>query len=107
MTSGIAAPDAPPIPPGMPVQNNASSGLTSDVASTRLQKDGKNAMPDTSAHPFRNALTKFWAPVPWLLEASIILQVVLPCVAHDREQPAAPVRATESIEGSKCPQVSF
>ena len=34
-------------------------------------------MPDTSAHPLRNALTKFWAPVPWLLEASIVLQVVL------------------------------
>jgi H+-transporting ATPase len=77
MTSGIAAPAAPPIPPATPVQNNPSSGLTSDVASTRLQRDGKNAMPDTSAHPFRNALTKFWAPVPWLLEASIILQVVL------------------------------
>ena len=77
MTSGISAPAAPPLPPATPVQHNASSGLTSDVASTRLQKDGKNAMPDTSAHSFRNALTKFWAPVPWLLEASIILQVVL------------------------------
>jgi hypothetical protein len=34
-------------------------------------------MPDTSVHPLRNALTKFWAPVPWLLEASIVLEVVL------------------------------
>jgi H+-transporting ATPase len=34
-------------------------------------------MPDTSAHPVRNALAKFWAPIPWLLEASIVLQVVL------------------------------
>jgi H+-transporting ATPase len=34
-------------------------------------------MPDTSDHPLRNALTKFWAPVPWLLEASIVLQVAL------------------------------
>jgi H+-transporting ATPase len=34
-------------------------------------------MPDTSAHALRNALAKFWAPVPWLLEASIVLQVVL------------------------------
>jgi H+-transporting ATPase len=34
-------------------------------------------MPDTSAHPVRNALAKFWAPVPWLLEASIVLEVVL------------------------------
>ena len=28
-------------------------------------------------HRFRNALANFWAPVPWLLEASIVLQVVL------------------------------
>jgi H+-transporting ATPase len=34
-------------------------------------------MPDVSAHPLRNALAKFWAPVPWLLEASIVLEVVL------------------------------
>ena len=34
-------------------------------------------MPDTSAHPLRNALTKFWAPVPWLLEASVVLELVL------------------------------
>jgi H+-transporting ATPase len=34
-------------------------------------------MPDTSAHPLRNALVKFWAPVPWLLEAAIVLQIVL------------------------------
>ena len=34
-------------------------------------------MPDTAAHPLRNALIKFWAPVPWLLEASIVLELVL------------------------------
>jgi H+-transporting ATPase len=34
-------------------------------------------MPDTSAHPLRDALAKFWAPVPWLLEASVVLEVVL------------------------------
>jgi H+-transporting ATPase len=34
-------------------------------------------MPDTSTHPLRNALAKFWAPVPWLLEASIVLELVL------------------------------
>jgi H+-transporting ATPase len=34
-------------------------------------------MPDTSAHPLRNALAKFRAPVPWLLEASIVLEIVL------------------------------
>jgi H+-transporting ATPase len=43
----------------------------------QLQKDGPNAMPDTSAHPLRDVLIKFWAPVPWLLEFAIVLQLVL------------------------------
>jgi H+-transporting ATPase len=60
-----------------PAQVVASEGLTSDDARTRLEKDGPNAMPDTSAHPLRNALAKFWAPVPWLLEASIGLELAL------------------------------
>lgn len=52
-------------------------GLSTDAARARLQHDGPNAMPDTSAHPLRNALAKFWAPVPWLLEAAIALQLLL------------------------------
>ena len=51
--------------------------LTTDQAKARLAKDGPNAMPDTSDHPFRNAIAKFLAPVPWLLEAAIVLQIVL------------------------------
>lgn len=63
--------------PPKPAQNTASDGLTDEEARRRLKNDGSNAIPDTSAHPFRNALAKFWAPVPWLLEAAIILQIVL------------------------------
>ena len=63
--------------PAAPSQEIASAGLSSDEAHTRLKRDGPNAMPDTSAHPLRNALEKFWAPVPWLLEASIVLEVAL------------------------------
>jgi len=53
------------------------AGLTSAQASSLLTKNGPNSMPDTSAHLLRNALSKFWAPVPWLLEASMVLQLVL------------------------------
>lgn len=63
-----------PVPPA---QNSSATGLTSNEAATRLQKDGPNAMPETSAHPLRDALAKFWAPVPCLLEASIVLELVL------------------------------
>ena len=55
----------------------ASPGLTSDEVRRRLEKFGPNAVPDTSLHPLRRALTKFWAPVPWMLEAAIVLEVVL------------------------------
>jgi len=63
--------------PAKPGQDIALTGLTSDEAHTRLEKDGPNAMPDTSARPLRNAVAKFWAPVPWLLEASIVLELAL------------------------------
>jgi H+-transporting ATPase len=53
------------------------SGLTSSEAHRRLEKFGANAMPDTSMHPLRMAIEKFWAPVPWMLEAAIILELVL------------------------------
>ncbi len=56
---------------------NAEAGFTSEEARRRLEQFGPNAMPDTSLHPFRMALEKFWAPVPWMLEAAIVLQVVL------------------------------
>jgi H+-transporting ATPase len=53
------------------------SGLTADEARRRLEKFGPNAMPDTSLHPLRMAVEKFWAPVPWMLEAAIVLEVTL------------------------------
>jgi H+-transporting ATPase len=66
-----------PAAPAEHEQVISSNGLTSDEAKNRLGKDGPNTMPDTSAHLLRNAFVKFWAPVPWLLEASIVLEVVL------------------------------
>jgi H+-transporting ATPase len=54
-----------------------AAGLTSADARSRLEKSGPNAMPDTALHPLRRALGSFWAPVPWMLEAAIVLEVVL------------------------------
>jgi H+-transporting ATPase len=53
------------------------NGLTSDEARRQLQKFGPNTTPDTSVHPLGMALGKFWAPVPWMLEAAIILELAL------------------------------
>jgi H+-transporting ATPase len=66
MTLQPAVKDVPPL-----------TGLTSDEARRRLEKFGPNAVPDTALHPLRRALTKFWAPVPWMLEAAIVLELAL------------------------------
>jgi H+-transporting ATPase len=60
-----------------PANAAPSSGLTSDQARDQLKKFGPNAMPDTAVNPLVMALSKFWAPVPWMLEAAILLQLFL------------------------------
>ncbi|MEI9929464.1 MAG: HAD-IC family P-type ATPase [Rhizomicrobium sp.] len=52
-------------------------GLTTDEAHRRLAKDGPNAIVDVTQHPVLRAAQKLWAPVPWMLEAAILLQLVL------------------------------
>ena len=65
--------DGAPNPPTAP----SPGGLSSIQARHELTASGPNTMPDTSAHPLRMALEKFWAPVPWMLEAAIVLQCAL------------------------------
>src|SRR5580658_10145292 len=80
MTAEIAPPpvaSALLAKPASPAAAGPQNGLTTDEARRRLEKFGPNAMPDTSVHPFRMALEKFWAPVPWMLEAAIVLEIVL------------------------------
>ena len=59
------------------VERKSDLGLSNEEASRRLERFGANAMPDISLHPLRMALGKFWAPVPWMLEAAILLQLFL------------------------------
>ncbi len=54
-----------------------ATGLTSGEARLRLDKFGANTIPDTTLRPLRRALAKFWAPVPWMLEAAIVLELAL------------------------------
>ncbi|MFG1423599.1 HAD-IC family P-type ATPase [Roseixanthobacter liquoris] len=54
-----------------------SPGLAADEARRRLERDGPNAVADVVQHPLRRAMNKLWAPVPWMLEAAILLQIVI------------------------------
>ena len=62
---------------GSAAEPTPSSGLTSAEAQRRLKESGPNSMPDTALHPLHLALEKFWAPVPWMLEAAIGLELIL------------------------------
>ncbi len=71
-STGVAPAKPPTAAEGAP-----GAGLSSDEAKHRLASVGPNAMPDTTMHPVSNALKKLWAPVPWMLEAAIVLELVL------------------------------
>lgn len=56
---------------------NNLSGLTTAEAQARLIQFGPNAVVEDKAHPVRQFIKRFWAPIPWLLEATIIIQLFL------------------------------
>ncbi len=60
-----------------PIPSDSATGLTSDDARRRLASDGANAVQDVVQRPVTRALKKLWAPVPWMLEAAVLLQLVL------------------------------
>jgi H+-transporting ATPase len=76
MVNLVAPPLAVPPAANTPA-NESPDGLTSEEARRRLDQVGPNSMPDTSSHPARSAIEKLWAPIPWMLEAAIVLEVVL------------------------------
>jgi H+-transporting ATPase len=58
----------PPTEPG---------GLSQAEAKRRLEKFGPNAIPEEHPKRWLIFLKKMWAPVPWMLETSIVLELIL------------------------------
>jgi len=52
-------------------------GLTEAEAQRRLAQFGPNEIREQKGHPLLTLLGKFSGPVPWMLEATILLQVLL------------------------------
>ena len=50
-------------------------GLTQAEAARLLSQTGTNEVASEEEHPLRRAIKHFWAPVPWMLEITIILQL--------------------------------
>ncbi|MGD0615851.1 MAG: HAD-IC family P-type ATPase, partial [Verrucomicrobiota bacterium] len=56
---------------------NNDRGLTTAEAQARLKQFGPNAVLEEQARPLKEFIKRFWAPIPWLLEATIIIQLFL------------------------------
>ncbi|MHB8258058.1 MAG: plasma-membrane proton-efflux P-type ATPase [Acidiferrobacterales bacterium] len=52
-------------------------GLSSAEAQRRLEQFGPNAVAEERRSPLLALLKKFWDPVPWMLEAAVVLEVIL------------------------------
>ena len=55
----------------------AVAGLSSEEAARRLAQAGPNAMVEEREHGLKRIARHFWAPLPWMLEATIALQIVV------------------------------
>ena len=76
LDQSVATPPAVKAPTSA-TANDSSVGLSTEAARRLLDQFGANSMPDESSHPARMAIEKLWAPIPWMLEAAIVLQVIL------------------------------
>jgi H+-transporting ATPase len=54
-----------------------SKGLTTEQARERLARFGPNAVAEERPSFILALLGKFWAPVPWMLEATVALELIL------------------------------
>lgn len=54
-----------------------AAGLTAAEVRAQLAQFGANTVREEPPHPLRQFLGRFWAPIPWLLEATVIIQLFL------------------------------
>ena len=54
-----------------------TEGLSSAQAAQRLLENGENVIPQVEVSALQLFIKKLWAPVPWLLELTILLEFIL------------------------------
>lgn len=55
----------------------SANGLTESEAKTRLDKFGFNEVKEKEKNPIIDLLSRYWGPMPWLLEFAIVLSYLL------------------------------
>ncbi|MGA7806178.1 plasma-membrane proton-efflux P-type ATPase [Bradyrhizobium sp.] len=52
---------------------SSPDGLTQAEAEKRLAQYGPNEIEETKSNPFLKFLSYFWGPIPWMIEAAVVL----------------------------------
>jgi H+-transporting ATPase len=55
---------------------SSADGLSQAEAQKRLSQYGPNEIEEKTINPFLKFLTYFWGPIPWMIEAAVILSAV-------------------------------
>jgi H+-transporting ATPase len=56
---------------------SSPKGLSQAEAQKRLTQYGPNAIAEKKTNPFLKFLTYFWGPIPWMIEAAVILSGIV------------------------------
>ena len=62
-----------PLPEVEKKLGSSPSGLTQAEAEQRLARYGPNEISETKANPLLKFLSYFWGPIPWMIEAAVVL----------------------------------
>jgi H+-transporting ATPase len=52
-------------------------GISSSEAKARLQRYGPNEIPERKVNPIIKFLDYFWGPIPWMIEAAVIMSAII------------------------------
>jgi len=52
---------------------SSSDGLSQAEAQKRLTQYGPNEIEEKRTNPFLKFLTYLWGPIPWMIEAAVVL----------------------------------
>jgi H+-transporting ATPase len=66
-----------PLPEVEKKLGSSPDGLSEAEAQKRLAQYGPNEIAEKKTNPFLKFLTYFWGPIPWMIEAAVILSAVV------------------------------
>ena len=76
-----------PMPQLLAKLGSSADGLTQAEAQARLTRDGPNEIEEKKKNPILKFLTYFWGPIPWMIEAAVVLSARRPALARLRHHP--------------------